>query len=124
MKDLKLDNFAQEVASFLPGMMRVFTKTRKNDLTKGIISLPQLSILEYLSTCDKCIMSDVAKLLSVSMSAVTGLTDRMIKNKLITRTRCEKDRRVVFIAIRSFSQKRPKGIRKKKLPCKLDLDTN
>ncbi len=99
MADKELTLFAKRLSGILPDMMREFTKGQKNELTRGIISLPQMTILEYLYRKDTCIMSDIANLLSVSMSAATGLTDRMIKNKLLKRSRSIKDRRVVKITI-------------------------
>ena len=65
-------------------------------------------------------MSDIANLLSVSMSGVTGLVDRMIKNRLLKRNRSKKDRRIVEITItprgkkvaRSVMQQQYKMIKK------------
>ncbi|UCH12697.1 MAG: MarR family transcriptional regulator [Candidatus Omnitrophota bacterium] len=99
MSDKELTLFAKRLSGILPDMMGEFTKGQKNELTRGIISLPQMTILQYLYRKDTCIMSDIANLISVSMSAATGLTDRMIKNKLLKRSRSIKDRRVVKMTI-------------------------
>lgn len=96
-----LDRFAKQLLSIIPDMLREFTKRQKNELTRGIISLPQLTILEYLQRKNNCIMSDIAELISVSMGAATGLADRMIKNGLLKRSRSGEDRRIVKITITS-----------------------
>lgn len=99
MKKKELTIFAKQIAHILPQILAAFTKRLKNELTKGNISLPQLTILEYLNIKGTCIMSDIAKLISVTMSGATGLTDRMIKNKYLTRMRDRKDRRIVKVRI-------------------------
>ncbi|MFH0731504.1 MAG: MarR family transcriptional regulator [Candidatus Omnitrophota bacterium] len=105
MSDRELTLFAKSLSCLLPDMMGAFAKAQKNELTKGIISLPQMTILEYLYREKTCIMSDIAKLLCVSMSAATGLTDRMVKNGLLQRSHSTQDRRIVRITITSRGMK-------------------
>lgn len=105
-----LDRFAKRLLSIIPDMLRGFTKRQKNELTRGIISLPQLTILEYLQRKNNCIMSDIAELISVSMSAATGLADRMIKNGLLKRSRSGEDRRIVKITITSKGRRVAKSV--------------
>jgi len=120
MADKELTLFAKRLSGILPDMMGEFTKGQKNELTRGIISLPQMTILQYLYRRRSCIMSDIANLLSVSMSGATGLVDRMIKNRLLKRNRSKKDRRIVEITItprgkkvaRSVMQQQYKMIKK------------
>jgi len=110
MSDKGLTLFAKRLTRLLPDIISEFTKAQKNELTRGIISLPQMTILEYLYRKKDCIMSDIANLLSISMSAATGLTDRMIKNRLLKRSRSEKDRRVVKITTTSCGRKVAKSV--------------
>lgn len=105
MADKELTLFAKRLSGILPDMMGEFTKGQKNDLTRGIISLPQMTILQYLYRRRSCIMSDIANSLSVSMSGATGLVDRMIKNRLLKRNRSKKDRRIVEITITPHGKK-------------------
>ncbi len=120
MSDKELTLFAKRLSGILPDMMGEFTKGQKNELTRGIISLPQMTILQYLCRRRSCIMSDIANSLSVSMSGATGLVDRMIKNRLLKRNRSKKDRRIVEITItpqgkkvaRSVMQQQYKMIKK------------
>lgn len=44
-------------------------------------------------------VSEVATLLGVTLSAATGLVDRLVKAKLVTRERDQEDRRVVWVKI-------------------------
>lgn len=91
--------FIDELTKFMPKMMREFAKRRSNALTKGTITVPQMILLEIAFEKNMCTMSDLAKSIGVTTSAVTGLTDRLIRAKLITRTRGIKDRRIVIISL-------------------------
>ncbi|GAG83437.1 unnamed protein product [marine sediment metagenome] len=91
--------FLDELSEFMPKMMREFAKRRSNALTKGIITVPQLVLLEIVSEKNMCTMTDLAKNIGITTSAVTGLTDRLMRSKLITRSRGIKDRRIVIISL-------------------------
>lgn len=105
MRTGELNEFAKQLLGMLHDIRREFTKAQKNELTRGIISLPQLTILEHLYKNNTRIMSDIAKLLSVSMSAATGLVERMIKNRYLIRSHDLQDRRIVHITITTRGKK-------------------
>ena len=91
--------FINELTKFMPKMMREFAKQRSSALTKGTITIPQMILLEIVFEKNMCTMSDLAKSIGVTTSAVTGLTDRLIRAKLVTRIRGIKDRRIVIISL-------------------------
>ena len=112
MADKELTKFAKQLMSILPDIHRELSRAPKNEFSLGEISLPQMTILGYLSQKKTCAMGDIAKLLSVSMSAATGLSDRMIKNKLVKRHRGVKDRRIVWITITARGKRVDKSIKR------------
>lgn len=59
----------------------------------------ELKILYNLSKEKEFNMSELAKLLNVVMSAVTGTADRLIKKDLVIRERDQDDRRIVRIRL-------------------------
>lgn len=99
MSSREFEDFIRHLSGLMPDIRRQMLKTQKNVLTMGVISLPQMTILEYLYDRKSCMMSDISNLLSVSMSATTGLADRMIKNGLLKRSHNTRDRRIVTIAL-------------------------
>jgi len=99
MSNREFEDFIRHLSDLVPHIRKQMLRTQKNALTMGVISLPQMTILEYLYDRKDCIMSDIAELLLVSMSAATGLADRMIKNGLLKRSHNAKDRRTVIIAL-------------------------
>ena len=63
------------------------------------VSASQRIVLKALSTQGKAQVSEVAGALGVTLSAATGLVDRLVKAKLATRERDTADRRVVWVRI-------------------------
>lgn len=60
---------------------------------------PQLVILQEIANCDKVTAGELARAVSLSQSTVTGILERLEKRQLITRHRCEDDKRRVMVHI-------------------------
>ena len=114
MADKELIQFARQMMGMTADIHREFTRAQENELTRGVITLPQMNILDYLFQKKKCTMGDISDMLSVSMSAATGLTDRMIKNKMLKRSRGVEDRRIVWIALTPQGKKVAESVRRYK----------
>lgn len=63
------------------------------------LSVPQLIIIGWLAAGGKRRISEIATRLGVSLSAATGLADRLAKAGLAARERSREDRRVVWLEI-------------------------
>ncbi|MGE5672918.1 MAG: MarR family winged helix-turn-helix transcriptional regulator [Mycobacterium leprae] len=63
------------------------------------LSGSQMIVLKSLVNNGPCQVSAVAACLGVTLSAATGLVDRLVKAKLATRDRDQKDRRVVWVRV-------------------------
>ncbi len=83
---------------------------RGNLRTEFKVTLPRF---EYMSALDKAetplTMGDLSKRLMVTGGNVTGLTDRLVSEGLVKRTRSEQDRRTQFVELteegrQSFSE--------------------
>ncbi|HWI64542.1 MAG TPA: MarR family transcriptional regulator [Symbiobacteriaceae bacterium] len=64
-----------------------------------MLSGSQRVVLRALVDNGPCQVSEVASHLGVTLSAATGLVDRLVKAKLVTRDRDQKDRRVVWVKV-------------------------
>lgn len=64
-----------------------------------MLSGSQRIVLRALANNGPCQVSEVANHLGVTLSAATGLVDRLVKAKLATRDRDQNDRRVVWVKI-------------------------
>ncbi len=88
-----------ELNKFLPAIQKELVKKGASALTKGTITIPQMLLLQIVFAKNMCTMTDLSKNMGITKSAVTGLTDRLIRSKLTIRTRGIKDRRIVIISL-------------------------
>ena len=80
-----------------PSIHASIIKKQPPFMLKEKIGLTQMLILEMLYMKGECRMSDIAKALGVTKSAITGITDRIFSAGIIKRERSRTDRRVVNI---------------------------
>ena len=69
------------------------------------LTLPQYALLNQLLVTDMMPMTQTSKKLHITKPAVTGLVDRLEKNKFLKRISHPKDRRIYLLQIQ------PKGIK-------------
>ena len=94
---MDIERFGQRMIALLPRMLRGFARRESNYLSRGKITLPQLGVLEYLSSRRESPMNELARHLGVTRPAATGLVDRLIVQGLVSRQGDRADRRVVRI---------------------------
>jgi len=95
--DRSLHEFGQEMAQLMPKFMKEALKNFTKAHAGGDVTLPQMSILNILRHEGGLKMKEIAKYLSVTTSAATGLVERMVKLNLLRRVLDQKDRRVIRI---------------------------
>ncbi|MEK6568050.1 MAG: MarR family transcriptional regulator [Candidatus Omnitrophota bacterium] len=91
--------FADDVSRMLSDVMRKFLRRQTKEVVQGNISLPQVFILDALKDKSSMRMGELAGHLSVSMAAVTGIADKLVKSGFVLRGSVLGDRRVVNISI-------------------------
>lgn len=105
MSDDALVHFADDVSRMLSDIMRTFLKQQTKEVVEGRISLPQVFVLDVLKDKTSMRMGELAKHLSVSMAATTGIVDKLVKNGFAVRSSNAGDRRVVNISITASGRK-------------------
>jgi DNA-binding MarR family transcriptional regulator len=76
----------------------VFARLFSQELQRFGLTLPQFVALAALAGCkEACTMSDLTRVTLQDAPTMTGITDRLVKMKLVERTRSEADRRVVLV---------------------------
>ena len=98
------NKIVDELMSYMPKMLKVFTRQHNDVLFKGTVTVPQLVFMQSVFEKGMSTMTDIAKAMGVTKAAATGLADRLIKSKLITRSRGIKDRRIVLISLTEKSK--------------------
>ncbi|MBU5673736.1 MarR family winged helix-turn-helix transcriptional regulator [Paenibacillus brevis] len=87
-----------EVSSMFRMLVKGIThlwNRQKNDN----ISFPQFKMLYMLNRCGSLKVSELAERQGLTSAAITGLTDKLLVDGYVERTRTEQDRRVVMISI-------------------------
>ena len=92
-------DFGREVSKIMPLIIREVTKGQRGILSKGLVTIPQIVILDLLLEKSPYRMTELAKRLGLTKSAATATVDKMTKVKLVKRERSEEDRRVVNVTI-------------------------
>ncbi len=76
------------------------------------LSIPQYTLLSYLSYHNALNMGTLAKFMGHTTPATTGLVERLYKAGLVERITNEYDRRVVFVEITDMGRKLVNGMRR------------
>lgn len=122
LNKLKNTDFGTELAKILPLIMREFTRRQqKNIFAKGLLTVPQVVILDFLAERGCSQMNELAKVLNFSMSAVTAIVDKMIALKLLKRERSSEDRRVVKVTVLNKGKEAIRQVREARRNCATDL---
>lgn len=96
METERLDYYLNRLDGAISGIARRMASGHGHGLGKGL-TWPQFFALRVLERRGQCQVSELAECLGVSLSATTGIVDRLYRSKLVTRERDEKDRRVVWV---------------------------
>lgn len=99
MNEIDKDAFAARMQDLMSALMRAVLRSEKGELMSGALSFPQLGAMMFLAEHPLCSMNELAGALDHSLSAVSGLVDRMVKNGWIRRERSPDDRRVVRVSL-------------------------
>ena len=83
-------------------MALIINKRLETILCEGLtppLTFPNIRLLSILKTSEETTMTDIANHYGITLSGATGLVDRMVELKLVSRERRENDRRIVVIHI-------------------------
>lgn len=100
-----IEQFADRLGTLMRKMARNVMSAERNYLVRGVITLPQLWILQEIADAGKCPMLALTRNLGLKSSTLTGLMDRLVKLGLVKRFPSESDRRSVLAELT------PKGLR-------------
>jgi len=99
MTPISLAEFADSINELIPDIARVFSKRPSDELFKGKITLPQFFALSCLQKQGESKMTDIARFLSITTAAATGVVDRLVKGGYLTRVFDPQDRRIIKVKL-------------------------
>jgi len=99
MANISITEFADRVSEIMPAIMKEFLKSQAGGFHKMKITLPQFAIMDILDREKESNMTDLAKAMSVTTSAMTGVVDRLVRDGYVSRSHDLEDRRIVRIKL-------------------------
>ena len=96
---ITITEFADKINDVVPVMIKEFSRRNVTELYKGKITLPQFLILGFLHNNGDSKMCGIAKFMSVTTAAMTGMVDRLEKYGYVKRGHDPKDRRIIKIIL-------------------------
>lgn len=99
MQEDDIERHAERLIFILPDISKAFRMQHPGKFFNIDISISELSVLHYLFFKTKPSMSEMGKDLSVDLSTLTRIVDKLVKKNLIVRKPDLEDRRVVRVAM-------------------------
>ncbi len=96
--------FADQLLKIIPDITREFLRHQIQEISKGVLTVPQFLIMEYLIHHGDSRMKDLATFMNVTMATMTGIIDRLVRDGCAQRLLDPSDRRIVKVALT------PKGL--------------
>jgi DNA-binding MarR family transcriptional regulator len=99
MSDLNLSDFADRMNEIIPVMMKEFGRRQTDGLFRVKITLPQLLLLNFINIQGESSMTAIAKFMHVSTAAMTGIVERLVRDRYAVRVYDPQDRRVIRVQL-------------------------
>jgi DNA-binding MarR family transcriptional regulator len=99
MPGISLAGFADVINEIMPEIARGFVSRQSDELFRGKITVPQFFLLSYLQKQGELRMTDIARFLSVTTAASTGVVERLVKAGYALRVFDPRDRRIIRIKL-------------------------
>ena len=94
-----LKKSAEKLDGIVLSIQRKIRARLHNELSQGIITIPQFHVLTYLLDQGEAIMVELARFLQVSASAITSIVDNLVKMGMVKRHFSLEDRRIVLVSL-------------------------
>jgi len=100
MQKDRVEECAEKLTFLLPDISKAFRMQHPEEFFKEDVSVSEISVLHYLFfKKDSSMMSEIGKELSMDLSTLTRVVDKLVKKKLVIRKPGQKDRRVIRVAM-------------------------
>jgi len=92
-------DFGAEIARLLPLMLREVTRRQERIFLENNFVVSHVVVLDFLRERGSAPMGEISKVLGLTMSAATGIVDKMVEQGYVKRERSADDRRVVMVSL-------------------------
>lgn len=91
--------FVDGMTDRMPRLMHAVMRYERNELSSGVLNLPQFAVLNTLWREGPLPMHTIADAMQLIPSHVTGIMDRLVAHRMARRAADARDRRVVLAEI-------------------------
>jgi DNA-binding MarR family transcriptional regulator len=104
-----------QIAEHLPEIMRRLFGGRL--IASGVweLTVPQLRALTSVAEREDCTMGELARSLGISLSAATGLAERLVQHGLLAREAAPEDRRIVCLRLTKAGERAREACRQERM---------
>lgn len=99
MSALSLSEFADKFNTIIPIIMKELSRRQFGDIIKTKATIPQLLVLNFLELQGETKMKDLACFMNVTTAAITGIVDRLVRDKCVMRVYDQNDRRIIRVKL-------------------------
>lgn len=114
MNAISLSEFADRLNQIIPIITKEFSRQEFGDILKTKVTIPQLLVLNFLDLQGETRMKDLAGFMKVTTPAMTGIVDRLVRDKYTIRVYDPKDGRVIRVKITNRGQELLKKAKEQK----------
>lgn len=91
-------NLSEQLSIYIEKMLYQL-KVQEQHHTCDNVGFPEMQVIMYLGNQGKGKMTQIADHLMVGLSNLTAIMDKLVKKKLVERSRSEEDRRIVLVSL-------------------------
>lgn len=95
----ELKEYVNRMIVLLPDLAKAFRTDEPQEALHMDISLPEICILEQLSSNEEPTMSELGRSISADLSTLTRMVDKLVEKEFVVRKSDPEDRRMVRVAI-------------------------
>ena len=103
MKDERIQEYAEELGELIPTIARAIPGEASPEVVRQAfdvdVSTPELFVLSYLPAEREPNMSEIGRALSIDVSTLTRLVDKLVDKSLVERRSDPHDRRMVKVRL-------------------------
>lgn len=100
MNELSLEEFAERLNQIIPEVIKGFSRAQLGKFPPhDRLTFPQFLVLNYLGLQGEARMTDMALFMKVSMPAMTGIVERLVRASFCKREFSPQDRRIIRIRL-------------------------
>ena len=121
MSKAALAEFADKVSEIMRVIANEFAKKQTAGFHKIKLTMPQIFILDFLYRDGESNMTDMAHHMNVTTAAITGLVDKLVRDRYAVRRTDSADRRIIRVRLTKAGSGIIKNIIKHKRKMIMDI---